>query len=146
MYWAAKRNLNADIVYTTFIGKGKEYLEQRIPDEIAFTAYSGYVNLFGNDVSDYGEVYVYATDLGLEEIKKRFPKKSLSSSSKYSDLIVLKPDKILLNLIENKKLSHSSVSMTQICVDLWNIKEWYAERFFAKTYDRIKSIIKDQKK
>jgi len=42
------------------------------------------------------------------------------------------PDYILAEKIENGLLEHSSVSMPQLYVDLWNTKEWYAYEFFEE--------------
>jgi hypothetical protein len=138
MYWAATRKLKSDIVYKTFVGRGASFIEKNMPGETACTAYSGYVNIFGNDVSDYGEVYVYATEKALEDIKERFPGRSLSAKSDYSDLIVLRCDKILEKRLLDKDLKGPGIGLTQIYVDLWNINGWQAEGFFEKLSEKIK--------
>ncbi len=137
MYWAATRKLSRSIAYSTFTGIGVQNIEAKMPEGIAFTAYSAYSFAFGNDIAGYGEVYVYATDFALKELERRFPKAALSSHSDYADLIVLKPDKVLYREIEEKLLKNSCVPITQACVDLWNIKGWQAPRFFASAMKKL---------
>jgi DNA-binding Lrp family transcriptional regulator len=136
-YWASVRNLKKDVVYSTYVRKSVQDIEKAMPSEIAFTAYTAYVARFGNDASDYSEVYLYATEIGLNEIKKRFPKEKLSERSNYANLIVLEPDRVLYDMIE-KGIERSSVPTTQIYVDLWNLKEWYAAEFLKRLETRIK--------
>ncbi|MEM0143246.1 MAG: hypothetical protein QXL94_04770 [Candidatus Parvarchaeum sp.] len=140
MYWAAVRKLNKSIAYSTFVGTGVLNIEKMMPGEVAFTGCSGYTMLFGNDVADYGEVYVYATNAALEEIKKRFPQKNLSAVSNYADLYILRPDKPL-ELSMKTGIVKSTVPKSQLYVDLWNIKGWQASMFFAKAKEHIFSEV-----
>ena len=137
LYWAATRRLQNDIAYATYTNKDTSYIERSMPGGTAYTAYTGYVNLFGNDAAAYGEVYVYATEAGLPAIKRRFEKALFSPASRYANLIVLKPDKILNGMIENNALEKATVPVTQLYVDLWNIKEWNAYEFIKKLKKRI---------
>lgn len=138
-YWAATRKLDSDIIYATYAKQSVASIEHGMPNEIAFTAFSGYSLLFSNDVSDYSEVYVYATKFALTEIKRRFPKKRLSERSGYANVVVLQPDKVLARDIAQKRLEKSSVPPTQIYADLWNLKQWYARRFEEKLFDKLGS-------
>lgn len=136
-YWAATRKLNKDIIYSTYINQDVRSLEKNMPGEIAYTAYTGYVNLFGNDAADYGEVYTYATENAVLDIESRFKKKFFSPRSKYANLIVLKPDKVLDKMIKSNLLYKSTVPATQLYADLWNIKEWNSYEFIKKLKKRM---------
>lgn len=139
-FWAVERNLDKDIIYKTYVEEAESEIEKRMPAEVAFTCYSAYVALFGNDVSEYSGVYVYATEKGLDEIKKRFPERRLSERSDYTNLTVLKPDVVLEERINNGSLEKASVSLPQIYVDLWNNKDWYAYEFLKKLKHRVDGL------
>ncbi len=140
-FWAVNRRPDKDIVYKSYIEvKNIVDIEKRMPNQIAFTNCSGYVNIFGNDVSDYGTVYVYAAENALKEIKIRFPEKALSNRVKSYNLFVLKPDEILEERIKKHNLDHSSVSIPQLYVDLWNSSEWYSYEFLKKLKKRISEM------
>lgn len=136
-YWAATRKLGSDIMYSTYSDAGTSYIESSMPSGVAYTAYTGYSNLFGNDASDYSEVYVYATEQGARETARRFPKRQFSKGSDYANIIVLRPDRPLGAMIDNGSLDKSTVPITQLYVDLWNIKTWYAYEFVTKLKKRV---------
>ncbi|MGD0729342.1 MAG: hypothetical protein ABR981_04675 [Candidatus Micrarchaeaceae archaeon] len=137
-FWAVNRNMDKDIIYRTYVPvKNAEQIEKKMPNEIAYTCCSGYKNLFGNDVSDYSGVYVYAAEDSLMEIKKRFPERKLSERANDYNLFVLKPDKILEEKINSHKLEHDTVSIPQLYVDLWNTTEWYSYEFLKRLKKRI---------
>jgi biotin operon repressor len=137
-YWAVNRQLEKDIVYKTYVAvKNVDEIEKRMPSEIAYTCCSGYKNIFGNDVSDYGKVYVYAAESALIEIKRRFPERRLSAKVEGSNLFVLSPDSILESMILSGKLEHSSVQLSQLYVDLWNTSEWYSYEFLKRLGKKI---------
>ncbi|MGC8618713.1 MAG: hypothetical protein ACP5UZ_08290 [Thermoplasmata archaeon] len=133
MFWATHRNLNKDIVYSARVDLPVTDIERSLPDEIAFTGYSAYKLLYDETPSDYSEVYVYATDIGLEEIKRRFP----SSSSKIPNLFVLKCDQYIQEEIREHRLERSSVCRGQLFVDLWNMNEWYSKEFVQMLTSRL---------
>lgn len=124
LYWATRRNLNRDVVYKTASNLTVNEIERSMPDKIAFTAYSAFKYLLGDTPADYSQVYVYANDDTLIEIRRRFPEKK-----GIDNLFVLSPDIYLSKAIENKDLKNSSVSIPQIFVDLWNINNWYSKDF-----------------
>ncbi|MEM3208948.1 MAG: hypothetical protein QXE33_03445 [Candidatus Micrarchaeaceae archaeon] len=136
--WSVSRNFEKDIAYETYLSKlSVKEIEDMLPSGIAYTCYSGYVKLFGNDVSAYSEVYAYAPEPSLKEIKTRFPESVLTKGSGYYNLIILKPDYVLSKMILEKRLEHSSVGLPQLYVDLWNAKEWYAYDFLKHLKERI---------
>lgn len=110
-YWASIRNLEKDIIYSTRIEKPVRQIESEVPSGCIFGAYSAYKFRYKDVPADYSEVYIYADDM--KEIAKRFPK-----NTKLPNLIVLEKDKNM-----------EAMTVGQIFVDLWNLKEWYAKYF-----------------
>jgi hypothetical protein len=141
LFWSVNRKFDKDIVYSTYLGiKEVSEIENHLPNEIAYTNFSGYTKLFGNDAAAYGEVYVYAAEKSLTEIKERFGIQKDREGSSYKNLIVLKPDTILEERILKRELIHSTVSLPQLYVDLWNNNTWNANTFITKLEKRIDDI------
>ncbi len=124
LYMASVRRLSKDVVYMTSVDMPVMKIEGSLPDGCIFTAFSAYRLLYKDVPADYSEVYVYANAEVLAEIKRRFPEKKGSEN-----LIVLEPDKFI-----NSKIA----SVSQIYIDLWNIKEWYAKDFADALGKRLK--------
>ena len=122
LYWATHRTLDKDIIYKGFSDLNINEIEASMPNGVAFTAYTAYKKSFRNIPAEYSEVYLYATDNVIENIKRRFPKQS-----KFPNIFVLKADKVLSDKIQNEKLR--TVAVPNIFVDLWNIRTWYAKEF-----------------
>jgi len=122
-FWATRRNLKKDIVYSTFSPLPVFDREGLMPPEVIPTGYTGFRYLFNKTPADYDHIYFYATDV--ESIIKRFPKRKNPPN-----IFILKPDPYLL---KSKKLSSS-----QLFVDLWNLPEWYAKDFWEATLLEIK--------
>lgn len=139
LYWAVNRKFEKDVVYETYVPiKGPKEIENYMPDEIAFTNFSGYCKNFRNDAADYSEVHVYAAGRALNEIRKRFPKTgNPPQGGRYNNLVVLKPDRVLEEKMERHALMHSSVSLPQLYVDLWNNDSWIAYEFLKKLEEKI---------
>ena len=116
-FWASARNLEKDIIFKTRINMPVREIERNLPS-ITFTAYTAYKLKFNDTPADYSEIYVYADEKELETVKKRFPKRE---DEKKPNLFVLKKD-------ENINL-YKTLPISQIFVDLWNLKEWYAKDF-----------------
>ncbi len=116
LYWASVRRLDRDIIYQTRVQAQPAEIEKRMPPAVVFAAYSAYKFRFHSTPADYSEVYVYSADL--PELKKRFP-----PAGGPPNLFILKPA--------------GDVTLAQLFVDLWNLKEWYAKAFLdemEKTY------------
>jgi len=119
--WASERNLEKDIIYKTRVEMPVKEIEKNLPN-ITFGAYSGYKYKFKDVPADYSEVYVYASEEELKEIKKRFPDKKLNEN-----LFVLK-----------KSGNYGKTdSIAQLFVDLWNLREWYASDFLKELEKRM---------
>ncbi len=118
-FWASARSVQKDITYATRANMQVSEIEKNMPSGAIYTAYSGFKFQKNNTPADYSEVYVYADNETLLEIKARFPE-----AKGPANLIVLKSDDRL------GKISKNSIApIAQIYVDLWNLKEWYAKEF-----------------
>ena len=123
-YWASARNLEKDIVYKTRAEMNVKEIEKSMPSGITFTAFTAFRLKFRDVPADYSEVYVYAEEEELGEIKKRFPQKGGPANL----IVLLKPEKF-----GNEKI----VSNELMFVDLWNLKEWYAKEFLNALKQKI---------
>lgn len=126
-YWASLRNLDKDIAYETRVEINAREIEKNLPD-VFFAGFSAYKFKFKDVPADYSEVYAYCDDEDLEELKKRFPfKKAIPN------LIVLRGD-------SNMKKYGKTLTIGQIFVDLWNLKQWYAKAFLDSFEKRMESM------
>lgn len=121
-HWASIRNLKKDMVYSTRAEKSVPEIEKSMPDSVIFTAYTAYRLRFSPAPADYSEVYVYSDDIN--EIKKRFPE-----SKNAPNIFVLKKDK---SIDKYGKIATNA----NIFVDLWNLKEWYAQEFLKSMEEK----------
>lgn len=119
-YWASIRNLEKDIVYATRAEMSVGEIEKSMPSGAVYAGYSAYKIRFGDVPADYSEVYVYAD---AEEIKKRFP-----LAKERPNIFVLKP-------------SPERMTIANMFVDLWNMREWYAKDFLTALEMRIDGIL-----
>ena len=131
-YWATHRNIERDIHCKITLGAGVNEIESSMSGGIAFAAYTAYKRTYSDVPADYGEVYVYATENGAAEIKRRFRQGAGTSS-----IVVLKADPVLERMISAASPKIMSVAPAQIFVDLWNIRTWYAKEFADALSKRI---------
>ena len=124
-YWASIRNVEKDIIYKTRIEAPVKGIEKEMPDDVIFTAFSAYKFKFKDVPADYSEVYVY----GNEEIKKRF-----GEDRGNPNLFVLKKD----NVIDRYG---KTVTIANLFVDLWNLKQWYANDFLKALEAKIGRVL-----
>ena len=114
VYWATIRDLEKDILYSTFVPENVSKIESSLPGGVIFTAYSGYKFKL-EAPSDYSKVYAYYD----KKINDRFPERKGPSN-----LFILKSSPLI------KKLSKENVApLPLIFVDLWNLEDWYAKEF-----------------
>ncbi|MFP4633851.1 MAG: MarR family transcriptional regulator [Candidatus Aenigmatarchaeota archaeon] len=118
MYLASLRNPSKDMVYETRVEGGVKEIEKNMPGGTDFTAYSAYKFSYGDMPADYSEVYVYAEEDAVDEIKERFPRKDGPAN-----LFVLRKE--------------VDVTPSLIFADLWNLREWYSKEFVGDLRDRI---------
>lgn len=122
--WASERNLEKDIVYSVRIEMPIRDIEKNLPD-VTYGTYSAFKFKFHDVPADYSEVYVYADEKELEEIKKR-----AKGKEKAPNLFVLKKD-------ENMSKYSKTGTIGQIFVDLWNLKQWYASDFLKELNKKL---------
>lgn len=127
LYWASIRRLGKSIVYQTYLDKPVEEIESEIPPRSVFTAYSAFKLRFNRVPSDYGEVVVYGVK---EDFEKRFGKED----SRFN------PNLMVLNL-DDHLTKFKVVPMSQIFVDLWNLRSWYARDFLKEMEGIIDGIL-----
>ena len=128
-YWASIRNLGKDILLTARVEMPVREIERGMPNLI-FTAYSAYKFRLDDVPADYSEVYVYADEKELELIKKRFGLEDNKGNNTRANLFVLKKD----DFIDD----YGHIPLVQVFVDLWNLKEWYAQEFVKSFEGRLK--------
>ncbi|MDO9027951.1 MAG: hypothetical protein Q7U68_03725 [Candidatus Roizmanbacteria bacterium] len=113
-FWATRRNLKKEIIYSTFSPLPVYDREGLMPPEVIPTVFTAFRLKFKRIPADYDHIYFYSNKI--EKIIKRFPK-----NSRPPNIFILKPDRYLLKF---KKLG-----LAQLFVDLWNLPEWYAKDF-----------------
>lgn len=123
-YWASIRNIEKDIIYKTHADMPVRKIENSMPDNIVFAAYSAYKFKFKDVPADYSEVYIYG-----ENLEKRFP-----ASKKIPNLFVMKKDPFIEGY-------GKTTTLAQTFVDLWNMETWYAKDFLKAMEAKINGIL-----
>lgn len=123
-YWASIRNIEKDIIYKTRVEMPVKEIEKNMPN-IIYGAYTAYKLKFNDVPADYSEVYVYANETELKEIKKRYLKN-------YSN-----PNLFVLRVDSQQKKYPKTCTIGQLFVELWNLKEWYASDFVKALENEI---------
>ena len=113
-FWATRRNLKKNIIYSTYSSLQVYDREGLMPPDVIPTAFTAFRLDFKKTPSDYDHIYFYSNKI--EEIIKRFPRKSHPPN-----IFILKPD---IYLLKSKK-----IGLAQLFADLWNLPEWYAKDF-----------------
>jgi hypothetical protein len=126
-FWATRRDLQKDVIYSTYSSLPVMERENSMPDGVFPTAYSAFRFYFGDCPSDYDKVYFYS--FRLDVIKKRFPQ----NTKNYPNLFIIKPDPFFL--------FYKKTTLAQIFVDLWGLEDWYAKEFLEALLLKIKEQI-----
>ncbi|MEK6892574.1 MAG: winged helix-turn-helix transcriptional regulator [Nanoarchaeota archaeon] len=127
-HWASLRNIKQDIIFKARIEMPAREIERIMPD-VTFTAFSAFKLMFDDVPADYSEVYVYASDNELNDIKNRISSLKFNENDINSNFFVLKKDK-------NIDL-YKSIPFSNLFVDLWNLKEWYAKDFLNALENKL---------
>jgi len=126
--WASERDIKKDILFSARINLPVVEIEKNMPN-VVFGGYSAYKFKFKDVPADYSEVYVYSDESQLNEIKNRLGRFS-DKNFKNPNLFVLKK--------ADKEIDYGKTStISQIFVDLWNLKEWYASEFIKKLEEKL---------
>ena len=132
IFWASIRNMSKDIIYETRVESPIIGIEKNLPN-VFYACFSAYKFRFKDVPADYSEVYIYAFEDELDELKKRFPYKKGTPN-----LIVLKADE---QMRKYKNISN----IGQIFVDLWNLKQWYAKDFLDSFEKKLNELLEGTK-
>lgn len=127
--WATFRNLEKDIIYQTFLENSVKEIENSMPPQIVYGAYSAYLKIFNEAPADYDKIYIYAEEKSLPELKKRFPE-----NERAANLIVLKADQFLRSY-------GAKTTLAQTFIDIWNLKDWYAQDFYKNFKEKLNAIL-----
>jgi len=114
LFWATRRNLRKEIVYSTFSNLPVYDREGLMPAEVIPTAYTAFRVKFKRIPADYDHIYFYSK--AVEKVVERFPKNKGTAN-----IFILKPDPYLQQA--------GKLSLAQLFVDFWNLPEWYARDF-----------------
>lgn len=125
-YWACTRNLHKDVCFSTYVPRKVKEIENELPPDTIFTAFSGYARRMG-EVPTYTEIYVYGDP---QKISIKFPKKE----SRKPNLVVLKKDGHIDSVSRNR-----SAPIAQIYADLWQIGTQEAEKLLVMLDERLQS-------
>lgn len=126
-FWATRRNLKNEVVYSTWSPLSVFEREASMPSIVIPTAYTAYRFDYKDAPADYDNIYLYADDVS--SIEKRFPKRPI----KEPNIFILKPDTYL------KK--YKKLPLAQLFVDLWNLPEWYRREFTESVLHKIQERI-----
>lgn len=113
-YWATRRSLSKDLIYSTYSPLPVDDREGLMPAGVIPTGCTAFRLRFNQPPADYDHVYFYSDKPELAA--KRFPQ-----SKRPANIFILQPDPFLL---KTKKLG-----LAQLFADLWNLPEWYAKDF-----------------
>lgn len=126
-YWACTRNLARDISYSTYSPDSVPKIEDKMPRDTVFTAFSGYRLRFGKIPTHYEEAFVYANP---EEVRRRFPE----SPAERKNVFVLGPDPHLAQTSKD-----GAAPLAQIYVDLWQLGGDPADRFLLELETKLRA-------
>jgi len=127
-FLASIRNLSKDIIFKIRIETSVREIEKIMPAGVIFTGYSGFKFKYNYVPADYSEVYVYANESELNEIKRRITK-DFKIKTQNPNFFVIKKN----ILIEKYK----RISDIFLFVDIWNMKEWYASDFIKELENKL---------
>lgn len=128
-HWASQRNLSKDVLYKTKVDLPVQELENSLPPQAIYAAYSAFTKRFNEAPADYDTVYFYIPKAVLPEVEKRFPKQEGKSG-----LVALTAD---LHLKKYGPLT----PLSQTFVDLWNLPQWFARDFYLSLEEKIDAIL-----
>ena len=123
-YWATRRNLAKEIIYSTDSDLPAVEREGLMPAGVIPAAYTAFRYQLGQPPADYDHIYFYSDQPEL--VAKRFPE-----SQRPANTFILKPDPFLLQA--------KRVGLAQLFADLWNLPEWYSKDFQEACLLKIKT-------
>ncbi len=124
LHWASV-HVQRQIYSTCVEGAGRA--EREVPGGVLFTSFTAFKRIYGNPPADYGELYLYAGEDALAELKKRFP-----PSKRKANFFVLEAPEQLFRFGKA-----GCVPPSLVFVDLWNCREWYASEFVKVLEEKL---------
>ncbi len=125
-YWASVRNLEKDIVYTTYYADSIIKAESEVPANSIYAGYTAAKILLKEPPADYDKLYCYHSDI--EEFINRFP----NDKSQKPNIFVLKKPDSMIGLV---------TSFPQTFVDIWNMRDWYSKDFTKFLEEKMYGIL-----
>ncbi len=125
-HWANHRNIASDIAAALHLDLPVTEIEGRLPAGSIPTAYTAVREQFGEPPAEYGNVYCYHANPG--EVAQRLMG---DSSAGEPNLFILTSDPHL----------GTTVSLSQLFVDLWNMTDWYAKDFCTVVKKKIEESL-----
>lgn len=126
-YWASIRNPKKDLILKGRVNLSIFEIEGRVPSQVIFGGYTAFRQKFRTAPADYDKVLIYAPNKEL--VEKRF-----KIEKGRGNLFVFKADKFLKNYGQVTPLA-------QTFVDLWNLKDWYANEFTKTLKEKIDELL-----
>lgn len=126
-YWASIRNPKKDLILKGRVNLPIFEIEGRVPSQAIFGGYTAFRQKFRIAPADYDKVLIYAPNKEL--VEKRF-----KIEKGRENLFVFKADKFLKNYGQVTPLA-------QTFVDLWNLKDWYANEFTKTLKEKIDELL-----
>jgi len=127
-FLASIRNLFKDIIFKIRIETSVREIEKIMPAGVIFTGYSGFKFKYNYVPADYSEVYVYANEFELNEIKRRITKYFKTKTQNPNFFVIKK------NILIEK---YKRIPDIFLFVDIWNMKEWYASDFIKELENKL---------
>lgn len=120
-HWANHRRLAADILAQSRVDLPIREIEGQLPGDAIPTAYTAARELAGEPPAEYDKVYCYYPDP--KKVLARFVHETTPGPA---NLFLLRPDPFL-----------TSLSLSQLFVDLWGLSDWYTKDFVSLTRAKI---------
>lgn len=129
-YWASKRSLVSDIIYQTYVDEPVLGISSRVPDKTIFGCYSAARYHFDEVPADYDKVFIYSDNKILNQVKERF----LLDKKNKPNFFVLKMPNVMSKYGQ-------FTTLPQTFVDIWNLKDWYAQDFIKALEEKIYGLL-----
>lgn len=123
-YWASVRNLEKDIVYATYYPDRILKAESEIPAGSIYGGYTAAKIQLGEAPADYDKLYCYFENP--DYFKQRFP----SNKERPANMFVVKKPEFM-----------SEMTLPQIFVDIWNMRDWYAKDFTKSLEEKMHAVL-----
>ena len=133
-YWASVRNLEKDIIFSTFIDMPVREIESLVLPEAIFAGYSAYRLRFGEPASDYSKVYIYLDSSNKQDVLRRYDIEEGANKDREPNLFVLKKSP---HMEDYGKIT----TIPQTFVDIWNMSDWYSGEFISQLKEKMHGVL-----